>query len=219
MLWDAVSYLSIKGRELIGNALKWAEQLHRGQMRDSGHHYFIHAVAVAIQTAEWCAESVVVIAAAVLHDCIEDSSINVDELEKLFGKDIAFLVDGCTKIRSIKDAKLLSVDISRTTIDDREATDSLAIVKVTKYGLVDPRVFVIKLMDRYHNMLTLDHVTDEKRSRKAEETMRFYVPLAKVLGMNEFARALETLCFQFIDPEAYEQARDIIFEMRAERES
>lgn len=203
-LWDAISYLSTKDLELIERALNYAGMAHRGQMRDSGHHYLTHVIAVARLTVEWDRKSadVDVIAAGVLHDCVEDSPIKVDELEKMFGKTVAYLVDGCTKIQ---------------LIDNRQTKDNLAVLKSFKYSLGDPRVLVIKLMDRYHNVSTLGSTDEEKQSRKAEETVRIFVPLAEALGMNEFARALETLCFKVIDREAYEAACYILKLSRSER--
>jgi len=210
-----VSYLPSTNYELLHRALRWANDLHKGQERESGHHYLTHVVAVARLTAVWCKMPAEVIAAAILHDCIEDSEIKTHEVEKLFNEEITFLVDSCTKIKRIEDAITLSIDVSGVTLEDKRSKDGLAIAKLFEYSLKDARVLVIKLMDRYHNMETLRHVAREKRRRKAEETMRIYVPLADRLGMAKFARALETLCLEFIDPPAYREADGIIAGLRS----
>ena len=213
--FEAVSYLPSAKHELLHRALRWANDLHKGQERESGHHYLTHVVAVARLTAEWCKMPAEVIAAAILHDCIEDSEIKTHEVEKLFNEEITFLVNGCTKIKRIEDAVTLSIDISGITLEDKCSKDTLAIVKLFEYSLYDARMLVIKLMDRYHNIQTLDNVDPEKQRRKAEETMRIYVPLADRLGMAKFARALETLCLEFIDPPAYREADGMIAGLRS----
>lgn len=213
--WEAVSYLPSAKHELLHRALRWANDLHKGQERESGHHYLTHVVAVARLTAKWCKMPAEVIAAAILHDCIEDSGIKRREVEGLFDEEITVLVDGCTKIKEMEDAVTLSIDVSGVTLEDKRSKDGLAIAKLFEYSLKDARVLVIKLMDRYHNMETLRFVDDEKRPRKAEETMRIYVPLADRLGMAKFARALETLCLEFIDSAAYREADDIIIGLRS----
>lgn len=216
--WEAVNYLPSAKHELLNDALRWANRLHKGQpRRDSGHHYLTHVVAVATLTAEWCKMPAEVIAAAMLHDCIEDSEIKTHEVEKLHNEEIAFLVDGCTKIKKIEDAVTLSIDISGITLEDKRSKDELAIAKLFEFSLKDARVLVIKLMDRFHNMQEMERVGDEKRRRKAEETRRIYVPLAERLGMAKFARALETLCLEIIDPDAYREADDIIADLHSGR--
>jgi GTP diphosphokinase / guanosine-3',5'-bis(diphosphate) 3'-diphosphatase len=187
-----IKYPSEEKIKLITRAFKYAERVHKGQTRYSGEPYFNHLV----ETAKILAELGMgrrSISAGLLHDTLEDAGISSAELKKEFGKEITFLVEGVTKLGTIRyQGQERHVESLRKFF-----------VAMSK----DLRVLVIKLADRLHNMRTLEHVPQEKRMRIALETMEIYVPLAYRLGIRKIKRELEDLSFKYINPEEYSKTQ------------
>ena len=184
--------------EKIENAYEYARALHEGQFRASGEPYISHPVAVAeiVAGLELDTDS---ICAALLHDTVEDCSekTNIKEIEKLFGADVAMLVDGLTKIVTLK-------------VEDKEEAHIETLRKMLLAMSKDVRVIFIKLCDRLHNMRTLDAKPDGKRRITALETMQVYAPLAHRLGMQKIKQELENLGLKYIDPIGYDEVRSNI---------
>ncbi len=179
---------------LIERAFNFSKKAHDKQKRFSGDPYFIHAY----ETAKILATlkmSPTTIAAGLLHDVFKNETINEKELEKEFGKEILFLVQGVTKLGKLK---------YRGTKRHRESLRKL-FVAVSQ----DIRVIIIKLADRLHNMRTLEHVPSHKRVRIAKETLEIYVPIAYRLGIRKLNRDLEDISFQFVYPKEYEEIKNI----------
>ena len=176
---------------LINRAYVFSMQAHGAQKRASGDSYFSHPIEVAgILTDLRLDEETIV--TAILHDTIEDTVATHEQIEKLFGPNIARLVDGVTKLSKIE-----------AQTENERAAENLR-----KFLLAmsdDIRVLLVKLADRLHNMRTLDHIADPaKRRRIAKETMDIYAPLAERIGMYEFMKEMQTLAFRELEPEAYE---------------
>lgn len=178
---------------MLGNALLFAEQVHAEQKRESGEPYIIHPVAVAeiVMNMGMDVESV---AAALLHDCVEDGEqVTVDMVAAKFGKDVAMLVDGVTK---------LTISGKQTYITKKqEQAENLR--KLFLAIAADVRVVIIKLADRLHNMRTLAYCNPYKRMRKAKETLEVYAPLAHRFGMGAIKGELEDLSFRYLMPDEY----------------
>lgn len=208
--------MSHEGRELIKGALRHTANAHQSQWRDSGHHYLIHPVAVARQIVEWYSPPANVVAAALLHDCAEDSNLTIGDIEVSFGKDVAIHVDACTKVRYEDEVRLLPINLDQATVYDKTAFDEATIVKFFMFAMEDERVIPNKLSDRSHNSRTLRHVDEAKQKRKAAETMFIYVPLARLLGMNKLAHELEDTCFEVLEPESYREAENLWEQRRCE---
>ena len=181
--------------EKISRAFAYADALHEGQYRASGEKYISHPVAVAeiVAGLELDTDS---ICAALLHDTVEDCAdkTNLKEIEKLFGKDVAVLVDGLTKIVALQ-------------VEDKEEAHIENLRKMLLAMSRDVRVIFIKLCDRLHNMRTLDAKPDAKRRITALETMQVYAPLAHRLGLQKIKQELENLGVKYLDPIGYEQVR------------
>ena len=190
--------------DMIVRAYEYARDLHEGQYRVSGEPYISHPVAVATIVAglELDTES---ICAALLHDTVEDCSekTNLGEIEKLFGKTVASLVDGLTKLVQLN-------------IEDKEEAQVENIRKMLLAMSRDVRVIFIKLCDRLHNMRTLAVKADAKRRSTARETMQVYAPLAHRLGMQKIKHELENLGLCYLDPIGYEEIQEYIEEKYGE---
>ncbi len=184
--------------EKIERAFEYAAQLHEGQFRLSGEPYISHPVAVAqiVAGLELDTDS---ICAALLHDTVEDCSdkTNLHEIEKLFGKDVAMLVDGLTKIVAL-------------TVDDKEDEHIENLRKMLLAMSKDIRVILIKLCDRLHNMKTLQAKSEPKQRIIALETMQVYAPLAHRLGMQRVKHDLENISLQYLDPLGYAEVKNDI---------
>lgn len=178
---------SVEDIAYIEKAYALSKKAHEGQARYSGEPYFIHPSAAAKILAEYGMDAVT-IAAGLLHDVIEDAQVSRKDIEREFGKDLLFIVDGVTKLGTHKyhGAERHAESLRRLLV----ATAS------------DIRVLIVKLADRYHNMQTLTHVPEHKRRRIALETIEIYAPIADRLGMGRMKRELEDLAFPFIDPDA-----------------
>ena len=188
---------------LIQNAFAFAQQAHDGQCRRSGEPYITHPVAVAeiVASLELDAESV---AAALLHDVLEDCGVKYEELEQRFGKEVATLVDGVSKL-----------DRLQFTSRDEAQVENLR--KMFLAMAKDLRVILIKLSDRLHNMRTLKHQPSEAQVRIAQETMDIYAPLAHRLGLSEIKWELEDLAFRILEPDKYQEMAYLVARRRQER--
>ncbi|NLM05019.1 MAG: bifunctional (p)ppGpp synthetase/guanosine-3',5'-bis(diphosphate) 3'-pyrophosphohydrolase [Clostridiales bacterium] len=190
--------------ELIIKAYNFAEIAHEGQFRRSGEKYFIHPVQVALILAELRMDSTTIIA-GLLHDVIEDTEYDYEFIVKEFGKEIAELVDGVTKL-------------TRLTFESKEERQAENLRKMFIAMAKDIRVILIKLADRLHNMRTLNYQTDEKRREKALETLEIYAPIAHRLGISRIKWELEDLCLRYIDPEGYYDLVQKVAQKREDRE-
>ncbi len=184
--------------ELIRRAYTFAETAHTGHTRYSGEPYLNHLVCVAIMLAE-IGMGARTVAAGLLHDSIEDTGVTMEELQKEFGDEIAFLVEGVTKLGSV-----------RYYGSDRHNESLRKLFVATSQ---DIRVLIIKLVDRLHNMKTFEHVPSEKQLRIARETLEIYVPVAHRLGMGRIRKELEDLAFPYVYPEEYKKVIDISRQM------
>src|ERR1700754_22691 len=174
---------------LLNRAYVYAMKAHGDQRRASGDPYFSHPIEVAAILTDLKLDDST-IAAALLHDTIEDTTATRAEIDDLFGKDIGGLVDGLTKL-----AKLDLVT--------KEAKQAENLRKLLLAIADDVRVLLVKLADRLHNMRTLGHMPAEARRRIGEETIDIYAPLAGRMGMHEMREELEDLAFQELNPDAY----------------
>ena len=189
--------------KLIRDAYDFAAEAHTGQKRLSGEDYLIHPIQTAIILAELKLDSET-IAAGLLHDVVDDTPITNNEIKNKFGKDIARLVEGITKLGKIKYRGL-----ERQVENLRKMFLAMA---------EDIRVVLIKLADRLHNMQTLDALPPEKQKRIALETLEIYAPLAHRLGLGELKGQLEDLAFPYVHPQAHQWLLDQIKDKYQERE-
>ncbi|WP_422345500.1 RelA/SpoT family protein [Parasphingorhabdus sp.] len=185
------SYDPDADEDLINRAYVFSVQKHGSQKRASGDPYFSHPIEVAGLMTDLKLDQQTIVT-ALLHDTVEDTLTTTEEIEKLFGADIARLVDGVTKLSKIE-----------AQTDNERAAENLR-----KFLLAmsdDIRVLLVKLADRLHNMRTLHFIkSEEKRQRIAHETMDIYAPLAERIGMYEYMREMQLLAFSHLEPEAYE---------------
>ena len=188
----------------IWRAFLVAENMHRGQLRQSGEPFIIHPIAVASMLADMEMD-VNCITAGMLHDVVEDTSMTIDDVQAEFGSEISNLVDGATKLKRIGD----------TTKEEQQAEN---LRKMFLAIAEDMRVIVIKLVDRLHNMRTLQYVNTDKQRKKAQETLDIYTPLAHRFGMSKIKWELEDLCFKYLDPEGYSSLASQLSQKRSERE-
>ncbi|MBP7735585.1 MAG: bifunctional (p)ppGpp synthetase/guanosine-3',5'-bis(diphosphate) 3'-pyrophosphohydrolase [Spirochaetes bacterium] len=189
---------------VIQKAYLFANAAHEGQKRLSGEPYIVHPLEVGIILAGLKLDTDT-IAAALLHDTVEDTGTSLDMLEKAFGDEVARLVDGVTKISSIK---------SRTKATAQAATLRKMLIATVK----DIRVIIIKLADKLHNMRTIMFQPPETQTRVAKEVIDIYAPLARRLGMSKVSSELEDLAFRVLDAEAYNDIRNNIAQRDTELE-
>ncbi|NDE51302.1 MAG: bifunctional (p)ppGpp synthetase/guanosine-3',5'-bis(diphosphate) 3'-pyrophosphohydrolase, partial [Actinobacteria bacterium] len=187
---------------LVERAFLRAEEVHRGQLRKSGDPYITHPVAVAEILLEFGLDATT-LAAALLHDTVEDTSFTIEKLRTEFGDEVATLVDGVTKLDRLTYGPTAEAETVRKMV--------VAMAK-------DIRVLVIKLADRLHNARTWQFVEPEASSRKAEETLEIYAPLAHRLGMNAVKWELEDLSFKFSQPKKFEEIERLVAERSPSRE-
>ncbi len=177
-------------KELLFAAYRYAEEMHEGQKRASGEPYFVHPCAVAEILIDLGMDTASV-AAAFLHDVIEDTAATAEDIRTRFGTEILTLVDGVTKLDKI----------SFRTHEDEDAENFR---KIFVAMANDVRVIIIKLADRLHNMRSLNFLSNERQQRIAKETLDIFTPLAGRLGISQIKCELEDLCLKYLDPEAYE---------------
>ena len=187
---------------VVERAFSAAEAAHRGQLRKSGDPYITHPVAVAEILVEFGLDPAT-IAAALLHDTVEDTSYSLEKLRADFGDEVANLVEGVTKLDRLTYGPTAEAETVRKMV--------VAMAK-------DIRVLVIKLADRLHNARTWQFVDPESSARKARETLDIYAPLAHRLGMNAVKWELEDLSFKFIEPKKFEEIERLVIERNPSRE-
>jgi GTP diphosphokinase / guanosine-3',5'-bis(diphosphate) 3'-diphosphatase len=188
---------------IIERAYTAAEHAHEGQMRKSGDAYITHPLAVATILAE-LGMTPPTLAAALLHDTVEDTDYGLDELRRDFGDEIAMLVDGVTKLDKVKYG---------------DATQAETVRKMVVAMSRDIRVLVIKLADRLHNMRTLRYLLREKQERKSRETLEIFAPLAHRLGMNTVKWELEDLAFATLYPKRFDEIVRLVSNRAPRREA
>jgi len=190
--------------ELVRKAYEFSQEHHSGQTRASGEPYLVHPLSVALILAEMRMDPIAV-AAGLLHDSVEDTSVTIVDIRKEFGEQVAHIVEGVTKISQIDFA-------------NREEQQAENLRKMMLAMVDDIRVVLIKLADRLHNMRTLEHLPPERRHKIAQETLEIYAPIAHRLGMGKIRGELEDLGFQYLDPIAYQQVHDAVEARRKQGE-
>ncbi|HXJ90200.1 MAG TPA: bifunctional (p)ppGpp synthetase/guanosine-3',5'-bis(diphosphate) 3'-pyrophosphohydrolase [Candidatus Binatia bacterium] len=190
---------------IVKKAYDYSLKHHDGQTRASGEPYLVHPLEVALVLAEMKMDPVAV-AAGLLHDSVEDTSVTVDDIRKEFGEQVAHIVEGVTKISKIDFAT-------------REEQQAENLRKMMLAMVDDIRVVLIKLADRLHNMRTLEHLPPERQHKIAEETLEIYAPIAHRLGMGKIRGELEDLGFRFLDPVGYEQVGEAVEARRKQGET
>lgn len=194
-------YLSVSEVEQVLTACDYAEHAHDGVTRKSGEPYVLHPIAVSCILAHMRLDADTLIA-ALLHDVIEDTDYSKDDITEKFGRTVAELVDGVTKL---------------SHSSDKEYNKAASFRKILQATLQDPRVIIVKLADRYHNMTTLDALRPDKRARIAQETFDVFVPMARIVGMNEMADNLEHLCYQNLDLDMYNDVQAALLHTKPKR--
>ena len=205
LLEMTAGYLSDEEQDMLSRAFEFANAAHEGQRRKSGEPFIAHPIEVAIILAGLHMD-VETIAAALLHDTIEDTEVTRESVVENFNEDVAALVEGVTKITRIEVGSLS---------DEQAATIRKMLVAMNK----DIRVIVIKLADRLHNMRTLGSLREDRRIFKSRETLEIYAPIAHRLGINSIKWELEDLSFFYLEPAKYKQISRMVTESRAEREA
>ncbi|MFH0804221.1 MAG: RelA/SpoT family protein [Candidatus Zambryskibacteria bacterium] len=191
---DLLTKSSREEKDLVRKAYQFAEKAHEGQKRNSGEPYLVHPFETARSIAELGLDAVSV-AAAFLHDILEDTDIGIEVLEKEFGKEVAFIVEGVTKLGTIKYRGA-----------DRHNESLRKLLFATSKDL---RVLIVKLCDRLHNIKTLSFVPKEKQDRIAKETLEIYAPIAYRLGIRKLSHELEDLSFPYVDKEGYNEMASV----------
>lgn len=195
------AYLSESDVERVLAACDYADMAHDGIVRKSGEPYILHPIAVSCILAHMRLDPETLMA-ALLHDVIEDTDFNKDDITETFGFTVAELVDGVTKL---------------SHSSDKEYNKAASFRKILQATLQDPRVIIVKLADRYHNMTTLDALRPDKRARIARETFEIFVPMARIVGMNEMADNLEHLCYQNLDLDMYNNVQAALLKTKPKR--
>ena len=181
-------------------AFEFAEKYHNGQTRKSGEPYIMHPVETVRNLIKLHVDEETFIA-ALLHDVPEDTEATIEQINQRFGETVAFLVSGITKLSKV---------YYKHSMAERQIE---SLKKLLIHTAADPRVIIIKLADRLHNMRTLEHIEkEEKRIRISKETLEIYVPIANLLGIQEFKSELEDLCFKYLFPEDYKELEEKIYE-------
>jgi len=186
----------------LRTAFEFARDQHHGQARRSGEPYILHPIAVAQILAEMHMD-LVCVETALLHDIVEDTKINIDEIRRRFGNEVAVCVDGVTKLGKIQ-------------LYSREEQQAESVRKMLLAMVGDIRVILVKLSDRLHNLRTIGSLTREKQTRIGQETLDIYAPIAHRLGMGKVRSELEDLAFAAIDPEAH---TDIVGQIEHKRKA
>lgn len=199
-----ISSFGLSDQERMLKAAQLSEELHLGQLRDSGEPYFIHPLQVAEILVGMKLDSATIIA-ALLHDVLEDTGLTRAELRRKFGREVETLVYGVTKIASVK-------------ARNRNVQESETIRKMLLAMVKDVRVILIKLADKLHNMRTLQYKEGPRRREIAQETLDIYAPLAGRLGISWLKDELEDLSLKHLHPDIYRQIREHVAEKRAARE-
>ncbi|MEA2100163.1 MAG: RelA/SpoT family protein [Campylobacterota bacterium] len=178
--------------KVLEEVLSYSINAHKEQFRKSGEPYIIHPILVASIVSSITNDEAMTIA-ALLHDVVEDTPITIEDITELFGGDVAHLVEGLTKIDTIRDSELVPSNSNEKLI-----VSALSFRKMLLASIKDVRVLVVKLCDRLHNMLTLDALAEHKQQRIAEETLVVYAPIAHRLGISFLKNILEDLSFSYL---------------------
>ncbi|MCB1183683.1 bifunctional (p)ppGpp synthetase/guanosine-3',5'-bis(diphosphate) 3'-pyrophosphohydrolase [bacterium] len=204
-LWETVrSYNPQADEDKLWFGFRFAKDAHEGQFRKSGEPFFAHALTVATILADLRLD-VDTLIAAMVHDVVEDTSYEMEDIRQRFGQDVAHMVDGVTKISGIRAV-------------NKDARKAETYRKLVLAIAQDPRTVLIKLADRLHNMRTLSYLPAERQQDIAQETMDVYVPLANRFGIAKIKWELEDLAFKTLQPERYFEIESGISQTRAERE-
>lgn len=190
-----VAEYNIENLEIVKKAYYYAEELHRGQKRQSGEDYIVHPLNVAYILAEMHADKDT-ICAALLHDTLEDTEITKEQIAKDFNETVAYLVDGVTKI-------------SRMNFSTKEEQNMANTRKIITSMRNDIRIIIIKLADRLHNMRTLQYKSEYKQKENSQETLLLYVRLADRIGLHVLKRELEDLSLQYINNDEYNRIKEM----------
>src|SRR5438105_4861074 len=204
LLSDVEAYNPELDRDLLARAFRFAAAAHEGQQRRSGEAFIRHPWGAAKILAE-LRQDEQTIAAALLHDVVEDTETEIDEVRTEFGDEIAQLVEGVTKL-------------TRIHFQSREQAEAENYRKMIAAMVGDERVILIKLADRLHNMRTIEYLGKQKQLQKARETLEVYAPLAHRLGIHKLKWELEDLAFETLHPRKYEEIKTMVAERRADRE-
>ena len=196
------TYLTDDECNQVLKAFELADKAHEGQLRASGEPYIMHPLAVADILAHLQIDHITLMA-ALMHDVVEDTSYSKEDLEEMFGSEVAFLVDGVTKLNQFQ----------YETKEDRQMENYRKMILAMAK---DVRVVVIKLADRLHNMRTLKHMRSDKQKRIAKETLEIFAPLAHRLGIFNVKWELEDLSFRYLEPEKY---YDLVDQMKQKRQA
>src|SRR6187431_1226327 len=204
LIESVAAYNKDVDRDLLTRAFRFAAAAHEGQQRRSGEEFIQHPWGVARICAELRLDEQTV-AAALLHDVVEDTETELDDVRAEFGNEIAQLVEGVTKL-------------TRISFQSREQAEAENYRKMIVAMAQDVRVILIKLADRLHNMRTIEYLGKQKQVQKAKETLEVYAPLAHRLGINKIKWELEDLAFATLHPRKYEEIKAMVSERRADRE-
>ena len=185
----------------LDHAISFATEKHTGQKRLSGEPYITHPLAVAYTLIDWGMDIDTVLA-GVLHDTVEDTDTQLEDIESLFGRDVAFLVDGVTKVSQAR-AGMRSLDSYLPQTKDNLSKLLIAVSQ-------DVRVIIIKLADRIHNLQTLKSMPPAKQRKIARESLEVFAPMADRLGMGRVRMEIEELAFRYIEPKEYDHLKNII---------
>ena len=203
-LMEKVSYLPKEDIEKIRETAHYVVDKHRGQFRKSGEPYHTHPIEVAKIVADLKLDTASIIA-ALLHDIVEDTDTTIDELKEQFGEEIAFIVDGLTKI-------------SKHMFNSQAEAEAENFRKMLVAMGKDFRVILVKLADRLHNMRTLGALRPDKQKRIANETLKIYAPIASRIGLWKIKSELEDLAFKYLYPEDYKKVVDFISHSKEEQD-
>ncbi|MCA9932536.1 MAG: bifunctional (p)ppGpp synthetase/guanosine-3',5'-bis(diphosphate) 3'-pyrophosphohydrolase [Ardenticatenaceae bacterium] len=191
------SYLPVDQRLCVQEAFAFARREHGDQRRKSGELFFIHPLTVAYYLSEYHLDSAA-LSAALLHDIAEDTRVSIDDIERRFGKDVALLVDGVTKLKDV------TLGVSKGRKLSPEELQNASLHKMFDVMTADVRTVIVKLFDRLHNMRTIKALPERKQRQKAEETLTVYAPLANRLGIWKVKNELEALSLEVLNQSAYE---------------
>lgn len=195
------AYLGFEDVARVLAAADFADLAHEGITRKSGEPYILHPIAVSCILAHMRLDAETLMA-ALLHDVIEDTDYSKEDINQRYGNVVAHLVDGVTKL---------------SQSSDKQYNKAASFRKILQATLQDPRVIIIKLSDRYHNMTTLEALRPDKRARIAQETLDIFVPMARIVGMNEMADNLEHLCYQNLDLDLYNNLQQALQQTKPQR--
>jgi GTP pyrophosphokinase len=207
ILQRVASYHPEPDLDIIKKAYVYSAKVHQGQVRKSGEPYLIHPLEVAGLLAELRLDEASVVA-GLLHDTVEDTLATIEEVRELFGDEVALIVDGVTKLSKFSAPQLMS----------QEEKQAENFRKMLVAMAEDIRVILVKLADRTHNMRTLDHMSEEKQARIAQETLDIYAPLANRLGISWVKTELEDLSFRYLRPKDFAELEHLVSRKKKERE-